>query len=367
MYVFAEPVTEEQVAEIQSQNSAKIQEFERRILGLTRENGSETDDGREVDPEWEKIQADVEKAMEKDELFNDGFSQGQEAVDEVAEVTKSTSTRPEVLEHGPLYAAKSAVDADDGTFAAPTGNEEDEDDTDGEGECENEEEEKVGDGDLNENEEVEESRLQEGPEELLEGETDIDAIGTDEAERGVDGDGTDEKDPAKFQITTNLSREAPNHNDMPEATIGQQSINDASEPKDDEQLSRVPSDPEPNAIVQTDTAATSSPSQDILAMTLTIRNKVNGEDVLRPEHLTAADEWSIEYSLTEVPDHSQATALYRACQARRRKKMESSLMPDDEEAISVYIQNLRTMSRQGRRWRQRQDNMDRKRPVQVLS
>lgn len=376
MYVFAEPVTEEQVAEIQSQNNAKIKEFERSILGLTRENDSETDDAREVDPKWEKIQADVQKAIEKDELFDDGSNQGQEAIDEGAEVTEFTPIRPEVFEHGPLYATKSAADADDGTFAASAGNEEDEgdhedeDDTDGEGECENkeeEEEEGEGEGDLNENEEVEESRRQEVPKALLEGETEINAIDTVEAERTVDGDGTDEKYPTKFQNTTDLSREEPNDDNTPGATFGQQSINDASEPKDDEQCSRVPPDPEPNAIVQADTTAMSSPSQDILAMTLTIRNKVNGEDVLRPEIMTAADEWSIEYSLTEIPTQSKAIALYHACKVRRRKKMESSLMPDDEDAVSGYIQSLRKLSRQGRRWRKKQDQMDRERPVQVLS
>ena len=371
MYVFAEPVTEEQVAEIQSQNSAKIQEFERNILGLTPGNSSETDDAREVDPKWEKIQADVQKAMEKDELSDDGFGQGQEAIDEGAEVTEYTPTRPEVFEHGPLYATKSAADADGGAFAASAGNEEDADDTDGEGECENEEEEEEGEGEgegnLNDNEEVEGSRRQEGPEELPEGETDINAIDIVEAERSVDGDGTDEKYPAKFQNTTNLSREEPNDDNTPGATFGQQSINDASEPKDDEQNSRVPPNPEPNAIAQADTIAISSPSQDILAMTLTIRNKVNGKDVLRPIKMTAADEWSIEYSLTEIPTQSKAMALYHACQMRRRKKMESSLIPDDAEEISAYIRNLRDLSRQGRRWRKQQDKMDRERPVQVLS
>lgn len=372
MYVFAEPVTEEQVAEIQSQNSAKIQEFERDILGLTRGNSPETDDAREVDPKWEKIQADVQKAMEKDELFDDGFGQGQEAIDEGAEVTEFTPTRPEVFEHGPLYATKSAADADNGAFAASAGNEEDEgdhedeDDIDGEGECENEEEEEEGEGDLNENEEVEEIRRQEGHEELLEGETDINAIDILEAERTVDEDGTDESYPAKFQNTTNSSRDEPNDDNTPGATVGQHSVNDAREPKDDELYSRVPPDPEPNAIDQADATAISSPLQDILAMTLTIRNKVNGEDVLRPEKMTARDEWSIEYSLTELSVQSKAIALYRACQVRRRKKMESSLMPDDD-VVNAYIQNLRNLSRQGRRWRKKQDNMDRERPVQVLS
>ena len=119
--------------------------------------------------------------------------------------------------------------------------------------------------------------------------------------------------------------------------------------------------------VQTDTTAESSASsRNILAMTLTIRNKVNGEYVLRPERMTAADEWSVEYSLSEVSEQPRARALYKACKMRRTKKMEASSVSEDAEVISDYIQKLRELSVKGRTWRKEQDKRDRKRPVQVL-
>ena len=105
-----------------------------------------------------------------------------------------------------------------------------------------------------------------------------------------------------------------------------------------------------------------SSSEDILAMTLTLRNKVNGEDVRRPENMTVADEWSVEYSLVEVPVPSKARALYKACQSRRSKKMEH----EDSDVVSGYVQKLRNLSENGRAWRKEQDQRDEKEPLHVL-
>ena len=403
MYVFAEPVTEEQVAEVQSQNSAKIQEFERNILGLTRGNGSGTDDAKEVDPDWEKIQADVQKAMEKDELSADKSGQDQEAIDEDFGGTKLTPDRPEVFEQGPLYGSKSAARADDHATAGSVGNEEDEGDgTDddiinGEDECEEEveEEEEKEDGDVNEDGGVEESTRQEGLDEFLEAKPNINAIHAVQVERKVSENSTDNNNialshdyPVKVNNDASLPREEPNEDD----TTGQESVDDTIEPTDDRENTGISPDAISSSIaereswqelqtcadggfldlinqedLQADTTAESSPSEDIFAMTLTIRNKVNGQYVLRPQKMNGTDEWSIEYSLTEVTAQSRARKLYEACQMRRRKKLETPLVPENAELISDYIKRLREMSMEGRRWRKQQDMMDRERPVQVLS
>ena len=412
MYVFAEPVTEEQVAEVQSQNSAKIQEFERNILGLTRGNGSGTDDTKEVDPDWEKIQADVQKAMEKDELSADKSGQDQEAIDENVGGTTLTPSRPEVFEQGPLYGSKSAARADDHATAGSVANEEDEgdgkddDEIDVEDECEEdgeeeekkedgEEEEKKEDGDVNADGGVEESTPQEGLDEFLEAKPDINAINAVQVEREVSEDGTDDNNialshdyPVKVNNDANLPREEPNEDD----TTGQESVDDTIEPTDDRENTGMSPDAVSSSIaeresqqelrtradgrfldlinqenVQADTAAESSPSEDILAMTLTIRNKVNGQYVLRPETMNETDEWSIEYSLTEVSAQGRARKLYEACRARRKKKMDPPEVPEDAELISAYIKRLRELSMKGRRWRKQQDMMDRERPVEVLS
>ena len=375
MYIFAEPVTEEQVAEIQSQNDAEIQEFERSVLGLTRGKDFDTDDDPKVDPKWEEIQSDVQKAMEKDGLFEDGSG-----IDEGTEGTESNSNRPEVFEQGPLYARKSASGAGNGANAVSAGYEEDE--------CENEEEEEDeenkddGDGNGNGDGDVEESRRQEGPDEFLNDEAEVYATDAFEAEHNVDGTGTEQNNialsedyPVKDQSITNVSREEPNEDDTPSAISRQQGTNaepstNAEGEGQQEHQTRT-GQPLPDSmteeVVQADTAAASSGSKDLLAMTLTLRNKVNGEYVHRPGTMSAADDWSVEYSLSDISGQKKARVLYNACQLRRKKKMENKLVSDELSDVPGFIQHLRVLSRKGRDWRKKQDKMDEERPVQMVS
>ena len=408
MYIFAEPVTEEQVAEIQSQNNAKIEEFEHKILGLTRG----TDDTQEDDSRWENIQADVQEAMDKDELSIDEPGQDQRAIDEHAEGTESAPIRPELFEQGPLYTKKSPASADNDVTATSAGSGEDDGDVDGdqerededeeeeedEDEDEDEDEEEDRDGDGDEDGEVKEGRQQEGLEEFLADEADIEANDAVEAECEVGGHSVEENDiapsenhPVEVQIDANFMIEGRSEDDTTGAMSGQESAGEATESTNSKDDTSISPDAKPSSIpdeegeqeehqtqadqhfldsidgelAQTDTTTKSS-SENILAMSLTIRNKVNGEYVLRPERMTAADEWSIEYSLSEVSAQPRARALYEACQRRRAKKMEASLVSEDTDVISDYIKSLRDMSVKGRAWRKEQNKRDRKRPVQVL-
>ena len=376
MYIFAEPVTEEQVVEIQSQKDAEIREFEHTILGLTRGKDSDTNDAPEIDPKWEEIESDVQKAIEEDELFED-----ESGIDEGTEGTDSNSNRPEVFEHGPLYARKGASGAGNGTNAVSAGFEKDE----GENEEEEDEENKDNrDGNRNgsSNGDFEESRRQEGRDECLIDEAETNATDAFKAEHNVDGTGNEHNNvapsedyPVKVQSITNVVREEPSKDDSPSAISRQQGT--SAEPSTDaegeglqEHRTRT-GQPLPDCVnkevVQADTAAISSGSQGILAMTLTLRNKLNGEYVLRPEAMSAADEWSVEYSLTDISEEKRARVLYNACQLRRKKRMESKLVSDEQEAIPGYIKHLRALSRKGRNWRKRQDEMDEERPVQMVS
>ena len=410
MYVFAEPVTEEQVTEIQSQNSAKIQEFERNILGLKRGDNSENDDAQDIDPKWKEIQADVQKAMEKDELAVDGPGQDQDAISEDTMKIDSAISRPEVFEQGPLYArnvvagadddatAASAEDGDDGDEGEVDDDINDEDQREDEEEGEGEHEQEELDGGAEEDGEVEKNGRQEDLEDFIEGKVNTIAIDAFEAESKAGGDGVEENDvapsmshPIGVQNDADLLIEEPDEDDKPDLTFRQEDLNGMSEPKTDETKTKLSPDEEPvdlaetegqhehqtradapfldsiiQEVAQEDSDAESSPSADILAMTLTVRNRVNGEYVLRPEKMTAADEWSVEYSLTEVPEPTRARALYKACQRRRSKKHETQSVPEDAEVISGYSKRLRELSLQGRRWRKQQDDRDKQLPVEVL-
>lgn len=102
----------------------------------------------------------------------------------------------------------------------------------------------------------------------------------------------------------------------------------------------------------------------LLAMTLTIRSRVNGDYVVRPERLRAEDEWKVEYALAEIPKKARAWALYEATKARRKKVFDRAngdvKEGEDEEPRPVkhndmYIDMLREFARKGRRLR---DNID---------
>ncbi|KAI9759136.1 MAG: hypothetical protein M1835_000451, partial [Candelina submexicana] len=105
----------------------------------------------------------------------------------------------------------------------------------------------------------------------------------------------------------------------------------------------------------------------LLAMTLTIRNKVNGKYVLRPLDLQADDKWSLEYSIDEVPTASRAWSLYGACQARRKSRMDSANDDsEDDVATNYYLRRMRELSEKGREWRKVQDSIDAKNEKVVL-
>lgn len=102
-------------------------------------------------------------------------------------------------------------------------------------------------------------------------------------------------------------------------------------------------------------AEAEEPADDILAMTLTIRNVVNGVYVKRPRELEKQDDWLVEYCLAQIPLKTRAWSLYRACQARRQKGLEKE---DEQESGNAYIRRLRKLSASGRAWRKKEDDLN---------
>jgi len=117
---------------------------------------------------------------------------------------------------------------------------------------------------------------------------------------------------------------------------------------------------------QSDGASAKEADDTILAMTLTIRNKVNGSYVQRPENLSSADKWTVEYALAEVPDQSRARALYEATQKRRWLALHKKKDEDKSDWNNRYLESIKQFSRQGREWRSEQDEIDRAAPIKVL-
>ena len=360
------------MTQIQSQNDAKIREFEKSVLGLNHEDDSEAQDVEEEDSAWENIQADVQKAMDNDELSVDEPSADHVDQDDNAEETGNLSNIPAVFDDGSLSAGKDlpeeGSDADVGAAAYENeaifeGQEEgrlmDEEGMDKIGSEVREESEDEGYRDEGEYEHGqkhngEEKELDEQEivaEDPIVDENDIAVLREDESEPGNQGD----SQPCE-QNTTSVGGESD--------TSAEENLETPAEEDPDFQTEADSSflDAIDN---QASTASESSPTE-ILAMTLTVRNKINGKFVLRPEQISAEDKWEIEYSLVEVPTQERAHALYQACITRRKKRLEAPTVPENEEIISYYLRNLRNLSMKGKEWREQQDNKDQERPMQVL-
>ena len=414
MYIFAEPVTEERVAEIQSHNEAKIKEFERKIFGLTSDE-TVAQETEEDDAKWDNIQADVRETMDKDEL-SIAQPNGEEVEYEDSENTPVASNGGDNSGEGGLSASREEAREGDEATSAAAESEDDEDDEllaieedEGAEEHDGEKLEELTDDaveeqDLDEEsleeaeddkegigEEIQEANESEGQEELQGGDgeegareeesTDVDQgynQADDQSISAADEDHAENQSNKELLTEGNeqerLRAGSAEHTTPPidhrKQDAGENAQNYTSPPSSEAQadfpleadkafLSKVTEE-----LSHTDAAA--SPSADILAMTLTIRNKVNGKFVLRPERLTAQDKWSIEYSLNDVDTETRARALYQACQGRRKKKYDKMETKSDEENITGYLRRLRELSMQGRKWRATQDEEDTKKPVQIL-
>jgi len=400
MYIFAEPVTEEQVAEIQSQNDAKIQEFEHNILGLRRNEESELQDD---DGKWENIQASVQEAMDNDELSIDDSSQDQESEDEEMEAEPLHGPQG-VLGGDALYADTAGKAADADTKFVTTLSE-DEVETKDVGQMadqehlrEKEEDEEIDEengedvaikedraladyGEPNhglEEIEVESAILQDHADKLQA--SDESALEQSERSEEVDSSAEsqhDESEDARI-LGQSLEKEFKQEMQTPPEVSNEDAVRKAEKdaytplvPGEESSETKFQSEADRSFLdaMNEETAhleTSTSESANVLAMTLTVRNKVNDQFVLRPEKLTADDVWSIEYSLVEVPKQSRARALYAACQTRRKKKLDAPMVPEDAAVINHYLTNLRKISTKGKKWRKEMDEKDMKRPVQVL-
>lgn len=101
----------------------------------------------------------------------------------------------------------------------------------------------------------------------------------------------------------------------------------------------------------------------LMGWTLTVRSKVNGEYVERPEKLDMRDDWKIEYHIQDIAE-STRQKLYLALKERRRQ-----LIGQDEEAVDRGLQHYRNLiqrySDRGREWRKEQDKINEARGVQI--
>ncbi|KAL1954772.1 hypothetical protein VTO42DRAFT_720 [Malbranchea cinnamomea] len=98
----------------------------------------------------------------------------------------------------------------------------------------------------------------------------------------------------------------------------------------------------------------------ILAMALSIENRVNGQPVERPINFTPKDKWTVHYRLSAfTPERGRD--LYQQCQKRRARIFD---IPDTtNEWQDAFRQKLMKLSEEGRKWREEQDRIDREKGI----
>ncbi|EON66582.1 hypothetical protein W97_05828 [Coniosporium apollinis CBS 100218] len=310
MYIFAEPVTEAEAQRIQNTNKAESEAYERAMLGLDRGTKATADQKSKKD--WQDIKAQVESEMDADGA--------------AASVDPKTT----------------AADADDDEADAEDRDGKDDDDEDEENDEDEEDEE-------NEEDEEDEEGEEEDDDDHEEEESDEEA----EDSNLLDDETTEPQEDESATSASNPAEAEPN------------------KPADSSDSSPNPS-PDPDTTGFTPWPPyIPTPGEDLnphlmplLAMSLTVRNKVNNEYVKRPSDLTASDEWDIEYSLSEIEDASRAWTVYEACKQRRAKQFIRE-EAEGKPSMDFYRDQLRELSRRGRRWRSEQDALDDERGLVV--
>ncbi|KAL8761874.1 MAG: hypothetical protein Q9184_002037 [Pyrenodesmia sp. 2 TL-2023] len=332
MYIFAEPVTEEQIEAIQTAKNAEIQQFEDELYGVKKDG----DEGNGDSQSWENLEANVQNAMD-DDIRDPHHDEG----------TQDWSLDVADSEQGGLKGDSSADThdvLDEGGNGGSTiiGNNED------------------ADARLNPDTEIEEGDVVETAMEDSEVESEDDEARDDESERTEmdDGPGEDAEHPALNGSSNVHGTEGldslTSDTENPEENLGNHAESQRRiDTSESEPLSEKPS--------------SQVGEQEVLALTLTIRNKINGSNVLRPTALRPNQQWSIEYSLDEVPNAERAWNLYQACQLRRKKKLDNDKeRSEKDEEVDGYIQRLRQMSRKGAKWRKQQDEQEKELPLRIL-
>ncbi|KAL5319803.1 hypothetical protein ACEPPN_012861 [Leptodophora sp. 'Broadleaf-Isolate-01'] len=329
-YVFAEPFTEEAIDDIQKTNKAKIEKFEKAVLGVVNKEYSEEDQEKE----WAKIRAKVEESVGEDEAgrealagnddssdLDSDLANGKEDDDDLEKDDASDSEDLPVDERelADIISATRMVEAGDDVV-----------DEDAE-------------------EDVEETDLEEFTTEESE---DAEATGTEESLIELDEDEIAASDESVEAISE----------DADEASEPQQSQESSESSHADENgsddtitITRVDDRPlEP------------SQPRDMMAMTLTIRNKVNGRYVARPKNLKEEDKWKVEYSLAEIQDPRRVARLYDMAKKRRDKAMNRQVDLSKDSFNDMFLQRIKDMTKKGREWRMQQNEMDKTRPTKVL-
>ncbi len=93
-----------------------------------------------------------------------------------------------------------------------------------------------------------------------------------------------------------------------------------------------------------------SPAREILGMYITVRNKVDGKFVPRPERIGPNSKWEVQYAVKEI-NSERAERLYKQIKARRRKILDINAEMRAQSWHRMFAGSLPTLSKRGASYR----------------
>ena len=375
MYIFAEPMEEEEIDKIQATNREEIARFEEEILGIKPKNDSLQ---QKKNAEWEKLRSKVEESIEEDEMdiqeirsIAENLLEESEYWDDLSPEEKQRCIESLVKSATLSEEPENTEEQSENVFVDEADGQNDDDVAD--------EDEEIESDDETDNEKIDEADVEEEGEpktheenQVIQAEFASEQTSEEgsflgiESEETILDDSTDEADDSEQSIASQLSTD-------------ESSIEETNQLKPRQDPSKASELGETNDDVSVlkkevkashdnpDTEEVPSPTE-VLAMTLTIRNKVDGEYVARPVDLSDGQKWTIEYALVDVAPKERAALLYEACKRRRFESLhwDEEGEPDPFSYNNFFIKQLKTLAKKGRQWRTQLDKEDSKRPVKVL-
>ena len=117
-----------------------------------------------------------------------------------------------------------------------------------------------------------------------------------------------------------------------------------------------------------ESAAPKKQKTELFALTLAIRNIVNGRPVQRPTNMSETDSWNVEYAFREITNEDEARREYRKACALREEVERNNENEDWLRAwhAKPFIRELMEMSAKGRERRKLQDELDSQRGERVV-
>ncbi|KAI2643421.1 Pet127-domain-containing protein [Xylaria nigripes] len=124
--------------------------------------------------------------------------------------------------------------------------------------------------------------------------------------------------------------------------------------------------PESNASTSTDDKPAPEPENkhELLALTLTIKNKINGGYVSRVQEVNSSMKWTVEYEIEEV-EADRAQKLYDAMKTRRRKVLQDD-KDKEVEWYKMFSGNLAAYTKKGRSFRKSELKREQSKPMHMV-